>query len=89
MVLGAVVIALALAALMVTASRSREGALTHRQGMRLVLWAGGIVPSVVLLALLIATLPAMRPIRAEHHPSGQPGEPRGFRAERCECGLAP
>ncbi|TCP34622.1 cytochrome c oxidase subunit II [Sphingomonas sp. BK235] len=64
MVLGAVAIALALAALMVAASRSREGALTHRQGMRLVLWAGGIVPSVVLLALLIATLPAMRPIRA-------------------------
>ncbi|VXC46988.1 Cytochrome B561 [Sphingomonas sp. 8AM] len=62
MVLGAVVIAGALGALMVVAQRSREGAITHRQGMRLVLWAGGVVPTVVLLTLLISTLPAMRPI---------------------------
>ena len=64
MVLGAVVIAAAVAALMVVASRSREGALTHKQGMRLVLWAGGVVPTVVLLTLLVSTLPAMRPIRS-------------------------
>lgn len=62
MVLGAVVIATALAGLMIVAGRSREGALTHRQGMRLVLWAGGVVPTVVLLTLLVSTLPAMRPI---------------------------
>lgn len=62
MVLGATVIAVALGALMFVAQRSREGAITHQQGMRLVLWAGGIVPTVVLLALLISTLPAMRPI---------------------------
>ncbi len=62
MVLGAVVIAAALAALMYTAGRSREGALTHKQGMRLVLWAGGVVPTIVLLTLLVSTLPAMRPI---------------------------
>ncbi len=62
MVLGAVIIAAAVGALMVVAQRSREGAITHQQGMRLVLWAGGVVPTVVLLALLIATLPAMRPI---------------------------
>lgn len=65
MVVGAVVIAAAVGALMFTAQRSREGALTHRQGMRLVLWAGGVVPTVVLLTLLIATLPAMRPIRVQ------------------------
>jgi cytochrome c oxidase subunit 2 len=62
MVLGAVVIAVAVGALMFVAQRSRDGAITHQQGMRLVLWAGGIVPTVVLLTLLIATLPAMRPI---------------------------
>ena len=65
MVLGAVVIALAVGALMVVAQRSREGAITHEQGMRLVLWAGGVVPTVVLLTLLIATLPAMRPIKVQ------------------------
>lgn len=64
MVLGATVIALAVAALMIVASRSPEGSIDHRQGMRLVLYAGGVLPTVVLLALLIATLPAMRPIRA-------------------------
>lgn len=63
MVLGAAVIAAALGTLMFVAGRSREGALSHRQGMRLVLWAGGIVPSVVLLTLLVVTLPAMRPIK--------------------------
>ncbi|MFK3889109.1 cytochrome c oxidase subunit II [Sphingomonas sp. NPDC079357] len=62
MVVGAVVIAVAVGALMFVAQHSREGAITHQQGMRLVLWAGGVVPAVVLLALLIATLPAMRPI---------------------------
>ncbi|MEH3123234.1 MAG: cytochrome c oxidase subunit II [Sphingomonas phyllosphaerae] len=65
MVLGAVIIAAAVGALMVVAQRSREGAITHQQGMRLVLWAGGVVPTVVLLALLISTLPAMRPIAVE------------------------
>lgn len=70
LVLGAVVIALGVAALIVVAGRRREGELSHRQGMRLVLWAGGIVPTVVLMTLLVATLPAMRPIRA------QPGDLR-------------
>ncbi|WP_241491844.1 cytochrome c oxidase subunit II [Sphingomonas endophytica] len=70
MVLGAVVIAAGVGTLMFMAQRSREDALTHRQGMRLVLWAGGVVPTVVLLTLLIATLPAMRPIKV------QPGDLR-------------
>lgn len=64
MVLGAAVIALAVGALMFVASRSPEGSIDHRQGMRLVLYAGGVVPTIVLLTLLVATLPAMRPIRA-------------------------
>lgn len=64
MVGGAVVIALAVAALFVFAIRSREGAIGHRGGMRLVLWAGGVVPTLILLTLLVSTLPAMRPLKA-------------------------
>ena len=64
MVAGAVVIFLAVATLMVLAMRAKPDALSHRGGMRLVLWAGGVVPTVVLLTLLVVTLPQMRPIRA-------------------------
>jgi cytochrome c oxidase subunit 2 len=64
MVGGAAVIALAVGALFVFAIRAREGAIGHRGGMRLVLWAGGVVPTLVLLTLLVATLPAMRPLKA-------------------------
>ena len=64
MVAGAVMIALAVGLLFTLALRAREGALSHKQGMRLVLWAGGVVPTLVLGTLLVATLPSMRPIRA-------------------------
>ncbi len=64
MVAGAIVIFVAVATLMVLAMRAKPDALTHRGGMRLVLWAGGVVPTVVLLTLLVVTLPQMRPIRA-------------------------
>ncbi|WP_288459510.1 cytochrome c oxidase subunit II [uncultured Sphingomonas sp.] len=62
MTAGAVVIFVAVATLIVMALRARRNAITHRQGMRLVLWAGGVVPTVVLLSLLVSTLPQMRPI---------------------------
>ena len=62
MTAGAVVIFTAVATLLVMALRARRNAITHQQGMRLVLWAGGIVPTVVLLSLLVSTLPQMRPI---------------------------
>lgn len=61
LVVGAVVIAAAVAAMMVAAARAPEGRLSHRGGMRLVLIAGGVVPTIVLTALLIYSLPAMRP----------------------------
>ena len=64
MVGGAVVIAAIVAALFVVAIRSREGAIGNRGGRRLLLVAGGIVPTIVLFALLVTTLPAMRPIAA-------------------------
>ena len=58
----AVVIATALSLLMRHAIRAPEGKLTHTQGMKLVMWLGGIVPTVLLFTLLVASLPAMRPI---------------------------
>jgi cytochrome c oxidase subunit 2 len=42
--------------------RAPEGRLTHQGGMKLVLWLGGIGPSILLLGLLVYALPAMRPI---------------------------
>ena len=61
LLVGAVVIGGAVAALMQHAIRTPGERLTHRQGMRIVLWLGAIVPTVVLFALLIASLPLMRP----------------------------
>ncbi len=58
---GALVIAIAVALLMRHAVRAPEGELTHAGGMRLVLWLGGIVPTVVLLGLLVYSLPYMKP----------------------------
>ncbi|GAA0674330.1 cytochrome c oxidase subunit 2 [Sphingomonas insulae] len=61
MLAGALVIATAVALLMRHAVRAPEGDLTHRGGMRLVLWLGGIVPTIVLLGLLVYSLPYMKP----------------------------
>jgi cytochrome c oxidase subunit II len=58
---GALMIATAVALLMRHAMRAPEGELTHAGGMRLVLWLGGIVPTVVLLGLLVWSLPYMKP----------------------------
>jgi cytochrome c oxidase subunit 2 len=59
---GAAVIAAGMVVVFVMAVRAPEGRLDHAGGMRLVLWLGAIVPTVVLAALLIWTLPAMRPL---------------------------
>ncbi|WP_230481569.1 cytochrome c oxidase subunit II [Sphingomonas sp. Leaf21] len=61
MLVGAVVIAAAVALLMRHAVRAPEGAIGHRKGMRLVLWLGGVIPTIVLLGLLAYSLPYMRP----------------------------
>ncbi|MDR6115230.1 MULTISPECIES: cytochrome c oxidase subunit II [unclassified Sphingomonas] len=61
MLVGAVVIAAAVALLMRHAVRAPEGAISHRGGMRIVLWLGGIIPTIVLLGLLAYSLPYMRP----------------------------
>ncbi len=62
MLVGAVVIAAGVAALMIAAVRAPEGRLTLSGGMRLVGWLGGVLPVVVLLGLLLYSLPAMRPL---------------------------
>lgn len=61
LVVGAIVIAAAMALLMRHAVRAPEGRLTLKGGMTLVLWLGGIVPTIVLFSLLLWSLPVMRP----------------------------
>lgn len=64
MTVGGLLVLVIVAALFAIAIRSRRDAIGHRGGMRLVLWAGAVVPTVLLAALLIGTLPVMRPIPA-------------------------
>lgn len=61
LVAGAVVIAAIVAGVYWRAVRAPEGSITHHQGMRMVLWLGGIGPVVILTVLLVLALPAMRP----------------------------
>ena len=61
LVIGAVVIAIALATMTFKAVRAPEGQIGHKGGMRLVLIAGAIIPTIVLASLLIYALPTMRP----------------------------
>lgn len=62
MVVAAVVLAGLTAFLYVRAVRAPEDSLDHAGGMRLVLWMGAIVPTILLAALLIYALPAMKPM---------------------------
>lgn len=62
MTLAAAVILAGVLTLSAFAIRREGGALSHRQGMRMILWLGAIIPSVLLLTLLVVTLPAMRPM---------------------------
>lgn len=55
------VIWVAMLALMRHAVRAPEGRLSLATGMRTVMWLGGILPTLLLAALLIYALPAMRP----------------------------
>jgi cytochrome c oxidase subunit II len=61
LVAGSIVIMAVVAGMIFAAVRAPEGRLSHRGGMRLVFWAGGVVPTLVLGATLIYALPAMRP----------------------------
>ncbi len=61
LVAGAAVIIAIMIGVYWRAVRAPEGQLTHKQGMRLVLWLGGIGPTIILTVILIFALPAMRP----------------------------
>lgn len=63
--IGAVVVFAIVAAIYVRAVRAPEGKLSHEAGMRMVLWVGAVGPAIILCALLIYALPAMRPRAAE------------------------
>lgn len=59
----AALIAAGVLALAWHAVRTDEG-IDHRRGMRMVLWLGAIGPTLLLTALLLASLPRMRPLEA-------------------------
>ncbi len=62
---GAVIILAITVALYVRAVRAPEHSLNHEQGMRMILWVGAIGPTLILTALLLYALPAMRPRPAD------------------------
>jgi cytochrome c oxidase subunit 2 len=68
--IGAAVITIAVLLLTWHAVRAPPGQLNGAQGVRVILWAGAVLPTVVLTILLVVTLPTMR-----SHAS-QPGELR-------------
>jgi len=61
LLVAAVAISVAMTLLIRHAIRTPGERLTHAQGMKLVLWLGGVVPTVLLFALLVGSLPLMRP----------------------------
>lgn len=61
LLIGAVLLAAGLFWLMRRAVTSAEGAITHQQGMRMVLWLGGVFPTILLGGLLVYSLPMMKP----------------------------
>ncbi len=63
--IGAIVIFATVVALYIRAVRAPEGRMSHAAGMRMVLWVGAVGPAVILCALLIYALPAMRPRASE------------------------
>jgi cytochrome c oxidase subunit II len=58
---GGAIIFTAVTALLIAAVRTSPGRIGLAGGMRLILWGGAIVPTIVLGALLLYALPAMRP----------------------------
>jgi cytochrome c oxidase subunit 2 len=65
MVVAAAIIVVAVLCLAAYAVRSRGERLDHASGMRLVLWLGGIGPTVLLATLLVVSLPEMRALERE------------------------
>jgi cytochrome c oxidase subunit 2 len=64
MILAASLITVAVLSLAAYAVRSRTPRIDHRRGMQIILWLGAIGPTLLLTALLVYSLPTMRPLVA-------------------------
>lgn len=62
MFIAAALITVAVLWLAAHAARSNNPRIDHRRGMQVILWLGAIGPSLLLTALLVHSLPKMRPI---------------------------
>ncbi len=60
MTIGAAVLTIAVLLLARHAVRAPEGRLDHAGGMRVILWLGAVIPTIVLGLLLVISLPTMR-----------------------------
>lgn len=60
MVVAATLITIGVGWLTLHAVRAPAGRLDHKGGMRLILWLGGVVPTLLLTGLLVFSLPKMR-----------------------------
>lgn len=65
MVIAASLIAVGVLSLAVYAVRSTHARIDHRRGMQVILWVGAVGPTLVLTALLVYSLPTMRPLAAQ------------------------
>jgi cytochrome c oxidase subunit 2 len=65
MFIAAALITIAVLALATYAVRRDEHRIDHRRGMRIILWLGAIGPTLLLTALLVYSLPTMRPLAAD------------------------
>lgn len=62
MFVAAALITVGVIALAAYAVRRDEPRIDHRRGMRLILWLGAVGPTLLLTALLVYSLPTMRPL---------------------------
>lgn len=64
MFIAAALITIAVLSLATHAARPENRRIDHRRGMQVILWLGAVVPTLLLTALLVYSLPAMRPLAA-------------------------
>ena len=62
MIIAAALITIAVLWLAAHAARTDNSRIDHRRGMQVILWLGAIGPSLLLTALLVHSLPKMRPL---------------------------
>ncbi len=67
MVAAAALITIGVLSLAAYAVRQDERRIDHRRGMQIILWLGAIGPTLLLTALLVYSLPTMRPLSADEN----------------------